>query len=74
MKNAQEKNYQINNSQGQMSKNQGSQVQKKTGVTVGKNMGDFLLKFSGKLELVQKQYGIGNMQAKDRLEDIGGKQ
>lgn len=37
-------------------------------------MGDFILKLSGKRELVQKQYGIGNMQAKDRLEDIGGKQ
>lgn len=33
-------------------------------------MGDFILKLSGKGELVQKQYGIGNMQA----EDIGGKQ
>lgn len=37
-------------------------------------MGDFILKVSGKQKLVQKQYGIGNMQAKDRLEDIGGKQ
>lgn len=37
-------------------------------------MGDLFLKLSGKRELVQKQYGLGNIQAKDRLEDIGGKQ
>lgn len=37
-------------------------------------MGDLFLKLSGKRELVQKKYEIGNMQAKYRLEDIGGKQ